>query len=84
VLLEKKERNTLETVDKEEYLEKILAKIDAEIRKNKKGLFLIGEKVSDNTAKYVKKYLEDNRDYKKIVFERCPSCTKTWDIIIWF
>ena len=69
---------------KEEYLAKILREIETNEILGKRGVFKINEKIPDNTAKYVEKYLKENTNYKKITFERCSSCTKTWDIIVWF
>lgn len=70
-------------MDKEEYLEKLLKEIEAKKNAGKNGVYKIKEKISDNTAKYVEKYLSENTNHR-IRFERCPSCTKTWDIIIMF
>jgi hypothetical protein len=70
-------------VDKEIYLKKIIKEIEIAKEKNRKGVFKINEKIDDNSAKYIKEYLDKNTDYR-IKFERCSSCTRTWDIIIIF
>jgi len=70
-------------MDKEEYLDKLLEEIEAKKNAGKNGVYKINEKIPDNTAKYVEKYLKENTNHR-IRFERCASCKKTWDIIIMF
>jgi hypothetical protein len=67
----------------EEYLAKILKEIDVAQEQHRNGVFKVNEKVSDNVANYVKNYLIANTKYR-IEFRRCPSCKRTWDIMIIF
>lgn len=67
----------------EEYLESFLVEVKQAELDGKRGVFKINEVISDNMAKKLEAYLKLNTKHI-IKFERCSSCTKTWDIIIMF
>jgi hypothetical protein len=68
---------------REQYLEKILKEIDAAKLDGDTGVYRINEKISNDVAHYVRDYLIGNTKYR-IEFRKCPSCTRTWDIMIIF
>lgn len=70
--------------DKEEYLKKLLVDLDKKREQNSKGLFRIGERISHNTAYYVRDYFNGNPDYRVDVHS-CGGCKSAiWDIVILF
>ncbi len=67
----------------QDYLDSIIKEIEEAKLKGKRGIYKMNVKVRDNTAKYVKRYFENNYDYG-IDIRKCMACKGTWDILITF
>jgi len=67
----------------QKYLETIILEIEKAKALKKHGIYKINTKIGDNTAKYIKRYFENNSDYD-IDIKKCMSCIGTWDILITF
>jgi len=65
---------------KEQWLEEIENQITTLKDKGRKHHYLIMEEMSDETAKFLKKQLE-NKNYS-VETRKCNQCNSKWDIII--
>lgn len=69
--------------EEEIYLQGILASIEETRARGGKGVFRINDKISNTTAFYVRDYFTGNPEYS-VEIRKCPSCTHTWDVMIYF
>lgn len=67
----------------EKYLQSVLNEIERLKQKGVHTLYRINDKIADETAIYVKNYIQKQQGYQ-IEIKKCMSCKKTWDIIIFF
>lgn len=67
----------------QEYLDTLLQEIEIAKEQHRNGIFKIREKLTDETAMYVKRYLEGNTSYR-IDIRKCPACAFEWDIMVIF
>ncbi len=67
--------------DDEEYVDKLLVELEEVKASGGKGLYHINDKITDNTATYVKRYFNNHPVYFANC-RKCPTCIGTWDVII--
>lgn len=71
-------------IEREEYLNNLLAEIDRVKNGGGPGVFKIREKLTPEVATYVRDYLEKNTKYR-IDIRNCQQCSiLEWDIMIIF
>jgi hypothetical protein len=67
----------------ETYLQGLISEIERIKARKGTGLFRINDKITNETAKYVKNYFQNVPGYS-VDMRKCAKCKGTWDIIILF
>lgn len=67
----------------QEYLNSLLAEIEAAKKRGAPGVFQFRMKMEDSVAVYARDYLNANTPYR-IDFHKCPQCAFEWDVMIMF
>jgi hypothetical protein len=65
-----------------EYLQGLLKELAHAEARNRQGIYRINDKISNETADYVKKYFMDKPQYS-LELRRCKSCMRSsYDVMI--
>lgn len=70
-------------MNKEEYLNALIAEVSAAKERGAPGVFKIREKLTDEVALWARNYFTSNTPYR-VEISKCPACAFEWDILIIF
>lgn len=68
-------------IKKEDFLKMVLEKIEQRKNEGKSIAFFIGVRISNDTANYVKKYINENTKHTMEI-DKCFSCDNTRNVVI--